>query len=343
MQRRRSRPLALLAGLGLLVGACGADDGGPDGAAGGRDRLRLGLVYDVGGLGDQGVNDAVLLAAAHAEDELGMSVQELEPDASGSDREALIRSLARDGVDVVLAVGNGSAAAAEDVADDHPDTRFVVLDDHAVTAPNITVVQLRDEEAAFLAGAAAALTSASHRVGFVGGPADGATRACEAGYRAGARHVDPDVRWDAAYVPALPDGSGPDLGAAAGVAATQLAAGTDVVYGVPRAVGEGVAAAVAARGGATAIGSIVDLHELAGPAAGVVLTSTVRHVDVVLVDVLDALAAGRLDPGLRRLGLAEGAVGYATTGGLLPADVLTRVEELRGQITGGQIQVPTVP
>jgi basic membrane lipoprotein Med (substrate-binding protein (PBP1-ABC) superfamily) len=73
----------------------------------------------------------------------------------------------------------------------------------------------------------------------------------------------------------------------------------------------------------------------------VVLTWAVTHDDVIVLDVIEALVEGRLEPGVRTLGLRDGAVGIATDG--LPPDVVTQIEDLTERVVAGQISVPTAP
>lgn len=327
---------------GLLLSACGGGDGSGDGDE--AEAVRVGVVYDVGGLGTGGLNDSAFLGFAKAEDQLGIELQELEPDATGSDRETLIRAMAEDGLDLVVSIGPGSRAAVEDVADDHLDQRFFVVDDGFLDVPNATSIEFAEEEGAYLVGAAAALTSPTKHVGFLAGTGSDATPRYEAGFRAGARKVQPEgLRFDRADVPAGPDGAPGDANAAKAAAVALFGTGADVVLGAPRGVGAPLFSA-AAELGRKAIGSEADDVETADPAVrSAILTSVVKHVDVALYAALDAFVDGRLDAGERRVGLASGAVGFADSGGRLPPEVLARLEELQQQIVDGQIRIPTVP
>lgn len=330
----------LAALLFASAGACAADDD-PSPAASTTGPLTVGVVYDVGGVGHGGVNDGAALAVARAEDRLGAQVRELEPDATGSDREALIRTLADDEVDLVVTIGRGSGAAVEDVADDHPDQRFIVVDDGVLDLPNVTSLELAEEEGAYLVGAAAALSSTAKHVGFLGGIADDATRRYEAGFRAGARKAVEDVAFDAAYVPPGPDGGPGDDAAARGSAEALYATGADIVFAAPRRTG-GPLFAVAAQQGRRAVGADGDEAQTADPAVrGSILTSMLKHLDLALLVAIEAFDDGRLDPGRRRVGVAEGAVGFAP--GALAPEVVARVEELSQQIADGRIRIPTVP
>ena len=56
-----------------------------------------------------------------------------------------------------------------DVADEYPDTTFALIDSNAApVAPNVIGVNFAVEQGSFLVGAAAALESATGKVGYIG-------------------------------------------------------------------------------------------------------------------------------------------------------------------------------
>src|SRR3954464_9288 len=68
------------------------------------DALRIGVVFDVGGRGDKSFNDGAYARALRARDDLGAAVHYIEPGET-SDREAGLRLLAAEGMDLVVGVG----------------------------------------------------------------------------------------------------------------------------------------------------------------------------------------------------------------------------------------------
>src|SRR5918992_657407 len=66
--------------------------------------VTVGIVFDVGGRGDKSFNDGAYRGAELAERQMGARVRFIEP-GEGSDREAGLRLLAAEGVDVVVGVG----------------------------------------------------------------------------------------------------------------------------------------------------------------------------------------------------------------------------------------------
>jgi basic membrane protein A len=91
------------------------------------DALNVGLVLDVGGLGDKSFNDGAYRGAQLAEKELGAKIRLIEP-GEGSDREAGLRLLAAEHMDLVIGVGFIFTDDATQLAKEYPNTNFAVVD-----------------------------------------------------------------------------------------------------------------------------------------------------------------------------------------------------------------------
>src|SRR5258706_8573417 len=114
-----------------------------------------------------------------AKRELGAAVKLIEP-GEGSDREAGLRLLAAEGIELVVGVGFIFSDALVALAKEYPDVAFAGVDfaepalpkdaaGQPATLPNLAALKFREEEGSFLVGAVAGLVSKSKVVGFVGG------------------------------------------------------------------------------------------------------------------------------------------------------------------------------
>jgi basic membrane protein A len=302
---------------------------------------RVGLVFDVGGRGDKSFNDAAYRGLLEASRAHGVRFEVAEP-AGAEDREAAVRLFAARGFDLVLGVGHIFTRDMTDIAGDFPGVRFACVDFAAPVSerPNLLGLTFREEEGAYLVGAAAALESRTGRVGFVGGMTVDLIRKFEAGYRAGVRAVCPACSVHAAYAGVTADGfRDPAKGKA--IAVGQIGSGADVLFHAAGATGHGVFEA-AREAGARAIG--VD-RDQGDEMPGVVITSLVKRVDAAVADVVAGVARGEFAGGrVRSFGLAEGGVDWVHEGphaaGLAPATV-ARVEALRADVVAGRVRVPT--
>ena len=306
----------------------------------------VGIVFDVGGRGDKSFNDGAYLGAERAQRELGARVRFIEP-GEGSDREAGLRLLAAEEMDLVIGVGFIFTDDLTQLAKEYPDVRFAGVD-YAVGSdaqgnpiappPNLAALKFREEEGSFLVGALAALVGDSKKVGFVGGMDIPLIHKFEAGYRAGVRHVCPDCQVIAQYAGVTPEAfSNPGRGKE--LALSQYQQGVNVIFHASGSTGLGVFEAARATG-KRAIG--VDADQYA-EAPGYVLTSMVKGVDAAVYNAIKRTKDGTFEGGVFQFGLAEEGVGYVydrNNEQLIPADVRARVEALRQEIIAGRIRVP---
>src|ERR671932_93312 len=87
------------------------------------DAVDVGFVFDVGGRGDKSFNDGAYEGAMRAQRELGASVRFVEP-GEGSDREAGLRLLAAEGMDLVIGVGFIFTDDLTQLAKEYPKVNF---------------------------------------------------------------------------------------------------------------------------------------------------------------------------------------------------------------------------
>jgi basic membrane protein A len=309
--------------------------------AGHEGRARVGLVFDVGGRGDKSFNDSAWLGLQRATGELGVHAEVMEP-TSAEDREAAMRLFAARGFDVVIGVGFIFSSEMNVVARAFPATKFACVDyappQDGDIPSNVAGLVFREHEGAFMVGAVAGLLSATRAVGFVGGMDVPLIRKFEAGYTAGVRHVCPPCRVLTAYAGATPEAfKDPAKGEA--LATSQISAGADVVFHASGTTGLGVFEA-ARDMGVKAIGVDADQHD---EMPGVVVTSMIKRVDVVVFDTIREVAQGTFQGGLKGFGLREEGIGYVDEGphaAGIPAEVKARVNGLRQQIISGELTVP---
>ncbi len=308
--------------------------------------LDIGIVFDVGGRGDKSFNDGAFLGGLLAADSLQARVRYIEP-GEGSDREAGLRLLAAEGMDLVVAVGFIFTDDVLTLAREYPNVKFADVDFAVSTdslgnplplPPNLVALKFREEEGSFLVGALAALAGGSKKVGFVGGMDIALIHKFEAGYRAGVLHVCPDCEVIAQYAGVTPEafknpGKGKEL------ALSQYQQGVNVIFHASGSTGLGVFEA-ARTTGRLAIGVDADQYS---EAPGHVLTSMVKGIDAAVYDAAKAVQDGTFAGGVRVFGLAERGVGYVyddNNRALIPDSVRTRLMALEADIIAGRIKVP---
>lgn len=344
LRRRLGAPLGTASvRLGLffaivMLAGCG---GGENAAEQTGDAFKVGLVFDVGGLGDKSFNDAAHRGLLRAREELGVHFEYYEP-AEGSEREAALRIFAAGDWDLVIGVGFLFSDDIRKVAEEFPDKKFACIDmtwqeGDAVPA-NLVGIKFREEQGSFLVGALAALVSETGTLGFVGGMDIPLIHKFEAGYRAGATQVRPDARVLVRYAGVTGDAfQNPTKGKE--LALAQIDQQADVIFHASGSTGLGVFEAVRDRG-KLAIG--VDSDQQA-EAPGHILTSMTKQVDIAVFETTAAARGGTFAGGVRVLGLAEGGVDYVfdeTNARWITPEIRAQVEALRAEIVAGRIEVP---
>ena len=354
MKRSNAAKFAAVAAAGVLaLTACdnAVEDSGGTGDGGGDEgtsEVRVGLAYDVGGRGDRSFNDSAYRGLERAAEELGVQTNDFEP-ADGeadSDKQDRLANMAAEGYDVVIGVGFAYQEPMEAVAPDYPDTNFAIVDSEIDEDEfdNVTSLVYAEEQASFLAGAAAALTTEEDHVGFVGGVETPLINKFEAGFVAGVEHVDDNIDIEVDYLSQPPDMSGfSDPAQGREAAQAQYDRGADVIYHGAGASGNGILQA-AVDNDFTFIGVDSDQYENAEETQKpYVLTSAIKQVDVSVFEMIDSVVEGEPQTGIQRFDLADGGVDYTQSNEEAIEPIQEELDELKQQIIDGEIEVPTQP
>lgn len=329
--------ILLVVPLLFLLSACGGKS-----ETSTESPLHVGLVFDVGGLGDKSFNDSANEGLSRARKELGISFSRFEP-GEGSDREAALRLMAAGDAELVFGIGFLFTDDITVVAREFPEKSFACIDyaikDDTPLPPNLAAIKFREEEGSFLAGALAGLLTESGTVGFVGGMEGALIKKFESGYVAGVRYVRPDAQVLINYA-GVTEVAFKDPSKGKELALAQYDAGADIIYHASGATGLGVFEAARERD-RLAIG--VDSDQWS-EAPGHVLTSVMKRVDVAVFEVIRLTLEGNFPSGIQVLGLKEGAVGIVVdehNRRWITPKIETRLREIEQEIVRGAITVPS--
>ena len=306
---------------------------------------RIAIAYDAGGRGSAGLNELAWEGVKRAAGEFDAEIKEISagPDDTDADRERRLTELAEDHYYPIFAIGSAWTGPVAKVAPKYPGTWFGIVDDGTVNAPKVIGIQFNEEQGSFLVGAAAALTSKTGNVGFIGAVRSPLLEKFEAGFTAGARAADPDVKVQVEYV------SRPAASAAASepakarkAALGMYDAGADVIFGGDVDSGSEVIQAAHDRG-RWAIGVDSDQYLMADPSVrGAILTSMLKRADVATYMITMEVANGVAKDGNNVFGVGQDGVGYSTSGGFVDP-IKSKLDALAARIASGEILVPTKP
>ena len=306
---------------------------------------KIAVAYDISGRGDGGFNDLAYNGARQAADQLRAELREVTArlDDTDDDRAERLRLLASNGYEAIVGVGFTYAGPMQAIAAEFPGTYFAIVDDGTVTAPNVQGILFAEHEGSFLVGAAAGLKTRTNVVGFIGAVQIPLIQKFEAGYTAGVRAANPDAIVQVTYLSQPPDYSGfgdPPHGREAALGMYDN--GVDVIFAAAGGSGAGVHEA-AAETGNWSIGVDADEYKLAPEAVRAnILTSMLKNANVGTYEFVMSVAGARFRAGNATYGLANGGVGYATSGGFVD-DIAAKLDAYAADIVAGKIVVPESP
>lgn len=342
MQKKTLRKLGASLIAGALV-ATGLIAAAPAQAAG----KTIGIAYSLGGRDVPGFNQLAYIGVKPLLDRdksLKLIESQDNPTATDDQRTERLRLMAQRGANPIVVVGFTYANALKKVAPEFPKVQWGIVDDSSVTAPNVQSIVFKEEEGSYLVGLAAAMTTKTGRIGFIGGVNTPLIKKFEAGFIAGAKAINPRIRIQSTYISNFPDFSGFNDPAKGYEAAKGMYEnGADVVYAAAGGTGTGMHKA-ASELKKWSIG--VDADEATYPAhaayKSTILTSMLKRVDLGTRAFVRSALAGKKTAGVRVWGFKQGGVGYTTTGGYLK-DVTKVINTYAKRISSGAVVVPTDP
>ena len=325
-------------------------------------KVRVGIVFDIGGKDDRSFNAAAWTGVTCAETGmmpdgetscewpgLGVVLRDVEP-GNPTSIEPAMRAFAERGYNLVIGVGFSQGPIMQVVARDYPNVNFAIIDgviledDGKTPMKNVASLVFKEHEGSFLAGVIAAKTSRTGVVGFVGGMDIPLIRRFAKGYEQGARWVNPDIRTLDNYV-GVSDTSWNNPGKGKELAMAQIGKGADVIFSAAGNSGLGVFDAVEQAGMENgrarrfAIG--VDSNQN-GVKPGFILTSMIKRVDTVVYNIVKDVVEGKFAGGFHVFGLESDGVGYVMdqhNQDFVFPDAIAAAEEARKKIIAGEIKV----
>jgi basic membrane protein A and related proteins len=284
--------LALVLAAAFVV-ACGDDDNSSGSSSSGEStatpagkKIKVGLVTDIGGLNDRSFNQSAYQGLKRAEKDLGAEIR-VVPSKQNSDYVPNLTSLARQKYDLVIAVGFLMGEATEKVANAFPQTSFAIIDSSQQAMKskpaNLEGLLFKEQESGYLVGYMAGLYAkdkgGKQVVSSVGGQKIPPVDHYIAGFQAGAKAANPDIKTLNDY---SQDFVAPDK--CKELALKQIAAGSQVVFQVAGGCGLGALDAAKEKG-LQGIGVDADQAYLGRH----IMTSALKKVDVAVFDTIKSV------------------------------------------------------
>jgi len=331
-------------------------------------KIRVGIVFDIGGKDDRSFNAAAWVGVKCAEtgrtpdghpclDEHGnpkqafdIILRDVEP-GNPTSIEPAMRAFAERGYDLVIGVGFAQAPIMEKVAKDYPHINFAIIDgvifedDGKTPKANVASLVFKEHEGSYLVGILAAKATKSNVIGFLGGMDIGLIHRFEGGYEQGAKSVNPNIQIIQNYV-GVTDAAWNNPGKGKEIALAQISKGADVIFTAAGNSGLGAFDAVEqkgrdATGRATHFVIGVDSNQnMVKP--GFVLTSMIKRVDNAVYDIVKDVVNRKFQGGFHVFGLESAGVGYVmdqNNKDLVSPEAIKEAEDAKQKIVTGQVKV----
>jgi basic membrane protein A and related proteins len=364
MKKHRSlrRILATVAAAGLLFAACGEadddDDAGGGEEGGGEEAVdfQACLVTDTGGVDDDSFNELGFAGITRGEEELGIEGAVLESQ-SDADYDPNIQTFIDQGCGLIVTqgflLGDATAAAAEA----NPDQLFAIIDfdffdldaGEDITFDNVSELTFDTDQAAFMAGYAAAAMTQTGVIGTYGGINIPTVTIFMKGLEAGIQYHNEEkgtavtlIGWSTANDDGLFTGDFEDATKGRATTESLLDQGADIILPVAGPVGAGTIEAIRARGNtAKVIWVDTDGCVSVPDACDLFLTSIQKTVDVAVFDTIEAAVNDEFEGG-RYVGTLENeGVNIAPFHEFedeLPPELPGELETIREQIIAGELE-----
>ncbi|TLU83456.1 MAG: BMP family ABC transporter substrate-binding protein [Chlorobium sp.] len=306
-------------------------------------KLKIGLVFDVGGRGDKSFNDSAYNGLELAKKQFGTEFIYVEPQGEGADREAALRQMAAD-PDIGLIIGVGLLFSDDitKIATEFPDKKFACIDyipKQGVPIPaNLQGIIFEEKKGSFLAGAIAGLVTKTKTVGFIGGMESSIIKRFETGFINGVHAVNPEAKVISGYI-GMTGSAFANPAKGKELALGQYGRGADIIYQAAGASGLGVIEA--ARETKKLV--ICTDRDQEPDAPGFVLTSMIKAVDRAVLKTVETVVNGNFKGGdVAVYGLADRYTDYIyndRNASLIGEKNHATVEDLRNGIIAGKIVV----
>ena len=306
------------------------------------------IVSDSGGFEDKSFNQTSYAGLENAAEALGVKTGEVEsnsPNEFKDNIDAMVQQKCNSITTVGFLLGDATEAAAKK----NPDIDFSIVDYGYEKPPkNLKGLLFNTAEPSFLAGYLAAGVSQSGIVGTFGGAQIPSVTAFMDGFQLGIEKYNEDndadvqlVGWDRQTQKGTFTQDFESKTKGQNAAEEEITQGADIIFPVAGPAGLGALDAVQDQG-LKAIWVDTDGCESAAEYCDVLLTSVVKGMDVAVEDAITASVEGAFDSTPYTGTLENDGVGLAPfheQEEAVPADLATKLDELRQQIIDGEIEV----
>jgi len=316
--------------------------------------FKVGEVTDLGGIDDKSFNATAYAGVEKAIADLGVEGKYLES-TQQSDYAKNIQQFLDEKTDLIVTVGFLLGVDTATAAKANPDTKFAIVDysypdcfgtdafegqscGSATELPNVLGLTFKTDEAAFLAGYAAAAMTKTGKVATFGGLEIPPVTIFMTGFKAGVDYYNTQKGTKVEVLPFTYTGNFDSTDDGRSFAESFVQEGADIIMPVAGPVGLGSAAYCKESGSCMIVGVDTDWTVSAAEYTDVIFTSVMKNTNVAVYDAIKAMVDGTFKGGVYSGTLANGGVGIAGITGA-SAELTAEIEKLKADISSGAVKV----
>jgi len=324
-------------------------------------------VTDLGGVDDKSFNASAWKGVQDAISQLGVDGKYLES-KDQSDYAKNIQQFLTEKDELIVTVGFLLGVDTATAAKANPDTKFAIVDytypdcypgavegkdcGSATDISNVRGLAFQTDQAAFLAGYAAAGMSKTGKVGTFGGIKIPTVTIFMKGFEAGVKYYNQQnnktvtvLGWNTAKDDGLFTGNFDSTDDGRKFAESLMQEGADIIMPVAGPVGLGSAAVCKETGKCWIVGVDTDMYLSAPEVQSVVLTSVMKKIDVAVFSTIKDVQDGKFTGGTVTYALKDGGVDIAPFHDFdsqVPADLKTQIDAAKKALIDGSLTVDGV-
>jgi basic membrane protein A len=302
----------------------------------------------VGGIDDKSFNATAWKGVEDAQTAYGLEGKYLESQQQ-TDYEKNIKAFIDEGCNIIVTVGFLLGDATKAAAEANPDQKFSIVDfAYDPTLPNVLGQVFNTDEAAFLAGYAAAGMTKTGKVATFGGIQIPPVTVFMDGFALGAQAYNEKhgtnvevLGWDPATQTGSFTGNFESKEDGRTLGLSFMDEGADIILPVAGPVGEGTAAAAKERGNVWIIGVDADWYNTVPDFKDIVLTSVLKNMNITTQQAISQAKDGSFAGGVIVGTLENGGVGLAPFHDMdasVPADLKTELDQVKADVIAGTIK-----
>lgn len=316
--------------------------------------FKVGEVTDLGGIDDKSFNATAYVGVEKAVTDLKIEGKYLES-TQQSDYAKNIQQFLDEGTNLIVTVGFLLGVDTATAAKANPDTKFAIVDysypdcfgadakegqscGSATELPNVLGLTFKTDEAAFLAGYAAAGMTKTGKVATFGGMEIPPVTIFMTGFEAGVKHYNTIHNTTVEVLPFTYTGNFDSTDDGRSFTESFVQEGADIIMPVAGPVGLGAAAYCKESGSCMIVGVDNDWTVYASEYTDVILTSVLKNTNFAVYDAIKAGVDGTFAGGVYTGTLENDGVGLATVNGASP-ELLAEIEQLKADIISGTVKV----